>query len=501
MKLTVISALLLASTPASARPVVNPGGVVNAANYRPGIAQGSVFLVFGSGMGPDALAQANQLPLATSLGGTSVTISYPGGSQPVPLAYVSGKQIAAILPSTTPVGQARLTVTYLGSSSDAANFDVVRTSFALFTADASGSGPIVAQNFNSAADQPRNANSQPAVAGQTVTLWGAGLGPITGNDAAVPAPANLNANVQVLVGGVAAHVMYAGRSGCCAGVDQVVIQIPSGVEGCRTPIEVRVPGAVFLQVASISIAANRSACPAGGSSTEFVPPQFRFDYPAGFTRTFYGTDPQDSKFTLVRLAPTDGSPQKLEIRYATHRPAELGWWDQSSALTETFGRTQVGGIFLDTQYPAESSDAGVVKTNVLTNNLSNKNLNVIGTGIWARTDFAHIAYAYDRSRVSTAARDMVFRTLTFATVPSLIGHWTMQGLEYFFDANGGVEALFGDGYDSLGRYSVAGDLLMLSYNFHGAAVNKNCSYTVTLAMLRLDCGAGGVMTLESAPDF
>jgi len=68
------SAAALAAAPSIASP-----GVYNSASYivstfpNGGIAQGSIFVVFGSGLGPAAIAYNSSLPYQTSLSGTSVT--------------------------------------------------------------------------------------------------------------------------------------------------------------------------------------------------------------------------------------------------------------------------------------------------------------------------------------------------------------------------------------------------------------------------------------------
>ena len=64
------------------QPSVLAGGIVNNASYTPSalpgsaIAQGSIFVVFGSNMGPATLQTAGgSYPLPTTLGGTTVKIT------------------------------------------------------------------------------------------------------------------------------------------------------------------------------------------------------------------------------------------------------------------------------------------------------------------------------------------------------------------------------------------------------------------------------------------
>lgn len=95
-------------------PYVGPP--MNSASYSPDIAQGAIFTIFGSGMGPLALVQANSYPLPFEIGGTSVNVLSGGRTFNCPMFYSSDRQIAAILPSGTPPGAAQVAVTYRGGT-------------------------------------------------------------------------------------------------------------------------------------------------------------------------------------------------------------------------------------------------------------------------------------------------------------------------------------------------------------------------------------------------
>ena len=103
--------VLLAAFQAGAQPVINPGGVVNAASYirggfpNSGIAQGSLFVIFGRNLGPAELQTFPGLPKPKSLAGTSVRVSAGGTTVDAFLHYTSSSQVAAILPSNTPLGE------------------------------------------------------------------------------------------------------------------------------------------------------------------------------------------------------------------------------------------------------------------------------------------------------------------------------------------------------------------------------------------------------------
>ena len=59
-----------------------------------------------------------------------------------------------------------------------------------------------------------------------------------GDEAVPPAPAN-RFSPQVFAGGKQAKVTYAGRAGCCTGLDQINFEVPEGVSGCFVPVAVQ----------------------------------------------------------------------------------------------------------------------------------------------------------------------------------------------------------------------------------------------------------------------
>src|SRR5262249_39260262 len=145
----LLVALCLAAA-AMGQPVIFDGGAVNSASYTPpghvnsGLARGALIIVFGRNLGPERLVQAGY-PLPMELAGTSVRIRSGNNITQALLVYASAGQIAAVLPSSTPVGSAELTVTAVGQTSNAVMIDVVQRNFGMFTLNQSGSGPAVAQ--------------------------------------------------------------------------------------------------------------------------------------------------------------------------------------------------------------------------------------------------------------------------------------------------------------------------------------------------------------------
>ncbi len=243
--------------------------MVNAASYvsanLPGgaLASGSIFAIFGTGLGPAGPGiQASRFPLDPTLGGVAVRVTSPSGASvaAIPL-FVSSGQINALLPSTVPIGPAAVAVTYNGATSRGEPMKIVRSSFGFFARNSGGAGPLIAQNFVSAAEQPLNSPATPASPGQTVILWGTGLGPIATLDQLPPPVGNLNEPAELLLAGRPVTLDYRGRSGCCAGVDQLQLRIPADAPlGCAVPLSLSTENGVPSNLGTIAISADGRPC-------------------------------------------------------------------------------------------------------------------------------------------------------------------------------------------------------------------------------------------------
>jgi uncharacterized protein (TIGR03437 family) len=268
LALIFLGSASLLSRPASAQPTIAANGIRNSASYalpglpNAGIAKGSIFVIFGQNLGPAKILQVSSFPLPSSSGlaGTSIQITVNGTSVYAIMLYTLATQVAAVLPSDTPIGTGTVTVTYNGQTSNQAPITVVKSTFGIFAVNQSGSGPGVLQNVNSQTDRPFNSPSESAQPGQVIILWGTGLGPVTGEEDAGPLPGDMpNLNIHVFVGGVEAKIQYRGRSGCCVGDDQIVLVVPSGVEGCALPVYVQIDN-VLSNFVTMSVGNGGSAC-------------------------------------------------------------------------------------------------------------------------------------------------------------------------------------------------------------------------------------------------
>jgi len=236
-------------------------GVYNAGSWIPpslpnsGISQGAVFAITGTGLGPATLQQAGSYPLPTSLGGTSVQVKVGSLTQDCIMIYTLSYQVAALLPSATPVGTGTLTVTYGGATASIA-IRVVLGSFGILTLNEGGTGPAVVTDLSYNPITYVN----PAHPGDTLIVWGTGLGAVSGNETEPPTTATNFPGVQVLIENQLVTPGYAGRSGS-PGLDQINIAVPAGISGgCKTSIAVVVNG-VASNVVSTSIAPlGQSTC-------------------------------------------------------------------------------------------------------------------------------------------------------------------------------------------------------------------------------------------------
>jgi len=249
-------------------PLIYSRSTYNAASFVPAgvptgaIAQGSIFTVFGAGIGPATGVKASSFPLGITLAGVSVNVVQGGTAVSAIPVFVGAGQINAIMPSTAPLGMVSLQVVYNNLKSNLSPARVVASDFGIFTVNQTGIGPGVLWNFVSQNNQPVNSPTITAKNGQVITIWGTGLGPISGPDNVAPTAGNLPVQVEVFVGGVkATNVQYFGRSPCCAGVDQIVFTIPANApSGCWVPVYVRTGGTTISNFVTMAIEPSSGVC-------------------------------------------------------------------------------------------------------------------------------------------------------------------------------------------------------------------------------------------------
>jgi len=225
-------------------------------NY--GIAPSSLFVVVGSGLSDpgDPVLQSSSGPgIPLTLNGTSITVVVSGVTTRPALYYTSPRQLAAVLPATTPVGTGTLTVTYRGATSAPATIQVVPSALGINTYNG---------NLGVATDAVTGALltfTNPGAPGQIIVLWTSGLGadPEDSDTVLTSTPHAVNTPLQIYIGGVAAVILYQGSSGY-PGVNQINLTIPqSAPTGCFVAV-VAVTGTVVSNSVTLPISNGGGAC-------------------------------------------------------------------------------------------------------------------------------------------------------------------------------------------------------------------------------------------------
>lgn len=150
-------------------PYVAPTGVANGAGATPqaAVAPGSVVSIFGANLASDVFV-AQGSPLSQALGGVAVHL----GDRLMPLFFVSPSQINVQLPSDLVAGPQTLTVSAQGQPDVQSTFTVAQDAPGLFPQSINGQTFALAFHADGSTVTP----SAPAVAGETITVYGTGFG-------------------------------------------------------------------------------------------------------------------------------------------------------------------------------------------------------------------------------------------------------------------------------------------------------------------------------------
>ena len=215
-----------ASAPA---PVIT--AVANAASYsRAAVAPGEIVMIGGQELA--ALEEAALVSAAGSVGTSLAGVRVLFDGIPAPLLYISATQVSAVVPYAVE-GRSRTSVRVesQGVRSAALLVPVADAAPGIFTLDQSGAGQGAVVNQ----DGTLNGTANPARRGSIVSIFGTGEGQTTpaGADGMIVSVFDLRRPVlpvSVLIGGVAAQVIYAGSApGQVAGLFQVNARIPETV--------------------------------------------------------------------------------------------------------------------------------------------------------------------------------------------------------------------------------------------------------------------------------
>ena len=273
--LTVLAAAL-----ASAQPAIrSSSGVLNATGYQATLAPDTVFVIFGSGLGPASIQTASAPNYPGSLGGTSVTFTPVGGGAPVAakMVYTLATQVAGILPSSIAPGTYAVSVMYQTQSSPPQNVTVVARSLGIATSNGAGSGEAQATigNVNNGISLVRLTGGSisyggfdytlsPAHPGDEVVLWGTGGGADPANDTGGSSGDQTAAgNFTVSVDGASIIPLYSGTSTDYPGLWQVNFVVPSNITpDCFASLTVTGGGQTSNPVTIAIAAPGQASCSA-----------------------------------------------------------------------------------------------------------------------------------------------------------------------------------------------------------------------------------------------
>jgi minor extracellular serine protease Vpr len=229
---------------ARAMPTISLNGIVGAGNSNAGtaVAPGSYISIFGSALSDltDSSSTA-RLPMAIDYVTVSFDVPSAGISVPGHLTYVSPSQVNVQVPwELAGQSSAEVKVTINYSYGNVVGVGISNFAPAFFEI-ATGVAAALDLNY-----KVINA-SNPAVRGQTISLYANGLGPVTntpasGDPASATSLSLTMSKPTVTIGGVAAPVSFSGLAPGFAGLYQMNVTVPSNIGAGTQPIIVSIGG-------------------------------------------------------------------------------------------------------------------------------------------------------------------------------------------------------------------------------------------------------------------
>jgi uncharacterized protein (TIGR03437 family) len=219
--------------------------VVNAASYAPSntFAPGTIVSILGVNLTNTVLAASNAATPPTNLGGVTVTI----GGVAAGLFFVSPGQINARIDPSVAAGTATVTVASPTGTFSATITIAINAAAGLFSITGTGSSEGAIINAITYALGPFTVTSPMGPAGSPVgptylAIYLTGL--------------NLSASPEVTIGGVQVPVFYFGNAPCCAGLEQINVELVPQLAGAgKAAVVVRAAG-VSSNVVSVTILPN-----------------------------------------------------------------------------------------------------------------------------------------------------------------------------------------------------------------------------------------------------
>jgi uncharacterized protein (TIGR03437 family) len=236
-------------------PSVTAGNIVNAATSVAGpVAPNSWVTIYGSNLSVTTRSWTDgdfvNGGIPFSLDGVSVVLTLFGAPRLAYVGYVSPTQVNFLLPSDLSITATTVQVRNPAGMSAAVPITVQANAAQLFTLDGKNVlGTHADGTVLGKAGLLPSLSTAPASPGETVVVYGTGLGATT--PAQIPGQlpavaASLATLPQVTIGGAAATLVSAGVVPGSAGVYQINVQVPSDAPNGDLPLVVRVGTASTL---------------------------------------------------------------------------------------------------------------------------------------------------------------------------------------------------------------------------------------------------------------
>ncbi len=246
-------------------PVISPGGIVSASAFGgfTAISPGSWIEIYGTDLaattGGWSGSDFQNGVAPTKLGGTTVSV----GGQPAFIDYISPGQIDALVPSNAPTGAQAITVTNANGTSDKFWLIVNPTQPGLLAPPSftiSGKQYLAAILSDGSFALPANAipgvATRPAHAGETITIYGVGFGPVSGGITAgtiVTQQNSLTTPLQFVFNTTSVTPVYYGLAPSFTGLYQFNVVVPTAGVNNALPISFSLGGAKGSQTLYIAV--------------------------------------------------------------------------------------------------------------------------------------------------------------------------------------------------------------------------------------------------------
>ena len=227
---------------------------------------------------------------------------------PVPIFAATPTQLNVQLPTDLTGTSATLQVNVGGQISAARTITLDPLSPGIFSINSNGTG-AGAITHNDTVGTPISAGS-PTQPGETIVIYGTGLGPVTPAVATGMAPTGESRTVTtptVTIDGLPAQVQFSGLAGCCVGLNQINAVVPANVRaGANVNVVVSIGGKTSN---TVTIATKAAAGPAA------PPPPTLSSLTVGATSMTGGSNYQG----MVVLS--DAAPSETAVMLSSSNPS------------------------------------------------------------------------------------------------------------------------------------------------------------------------------------